>query len=84
MAVAVVFGGWFHHPFDGPNIRERLLRPLGGAVHLALTYNDRDNCTTVSSCGLEERYHDLAPSQIDLRRQSSDAELLQLLKGLPH
>jgi len=82
--VAVVFGAWFKGAFNGENIRDRVLLPLDGEVHLALTYRDDDKCDSVASCGLRERYRVLQPRQLDLERQPTALELTATLESMPH
>ena len=55
---ALLFGGWWRSAFDGPNLAARLLPPLRVPDTLmALTYIKKvDACSSVTSCGLNERF----------------------------
>ena len=55
---ALLFGGWWRSAFDGPNLVARLLPPLRVPDTLmALTYIKKvDACSSVTSCGLNERF----------------------------
>ena len=55
---ALLFGGWWRSAYDGPNLAALLLPPLRMPDTLmALTYVKKvDACSSVASCGLNERF----------------------------
>ena len=89
--VGIVFSGWWKHSWSADGTRmlnERLLRPLGGDVHLSLGFLQSDGCETAGpdafSAAIRERYSLISPVQIELEQQPNTRMLTKMMLALPH